>query len=48
MDFIHPDGGKELVIDGDKFAEMKPGSIWIVKEHVIWVRLFLNGYKRLQ
>ena len=35
MEFIHSDAGKELVIDGGKFAEMRPGGLWIVKEHVI-------------
>ena len=35
MEFIHSDAGKELVIDGDKFAEMKSGGLWIVEEHVI-------------
>jgi predicted methyltransferase len=35
MDFIHSEEGKELAIDGAKFAEMKPGGLWIVKEHVI-------------
>jgi len=35
MEFIHSDAGKELVIDGGKFAEMKPGGLWIVEEHVI-------------
>ena len=35
MEFIHSEAGKELVIDGDKFAEMKPGGLWIVEEHVI-------------
>ncbi len=35
MDFIHSDAGKELVIDGEKFIEMRHGGFWIVKEHVI-------------
>ena len=35
MEFIHSDAGKELVKDGSKFAEMKPGGLWIVQEHVI-------------
>ena len=35
MKFIHSDAGKELVIDGGKFAEMKPGGLWIVEEHVV-------------
>ena len=35
MEFIHSEAGKELVIDGGKFAEMKPGGLWIVEEHVI-------------
>ena len=35
MAFIHSDEGKELVIDGAKFAEMKSGGLWIVEEHVI-------------
>ena len=35
MEFIHSDAGRELVIDGTKFAEMKPGGLWIVEEHVI-------------
>ena len=35
MEFILSDAGKELVIDGDKFIEMKPGGLWIVEEHVI-------------
>ena len=35
MEFIHSDAGKELAIDGAKFAEMKPGGLWIAKEHVI-------------
>ena len=35
MEFIHSDAGKELVIDGGKFAEMRPGGLWIVEEHVI-------------
>ena len=35
MEFIHSDEGKELAIDGAKFAEMKPGGLWIAKEHVI-------------
>ena len=36
MEFIHSDAGKELVADGTKFAEMKPGGLWIVEEHVIF------------
>jgi uncharacterized protein (TIGR02118 family) len=35
MAFIHSDEGKALVIDGDKFLEMKPGGLWVVEEHVI-------------
>lgn len=35
MAFIHSDAGKALAIDGAKFAEMKPGGLWIVEEHVI-------------
>ena len=35
MEFIHSDAGRELIIDGDKFIEMKPGGLWIVEEHVI-------------
>lgn len=35
MEFIHSDAGKELVIDGSRFAEMKDGGLWIVEEHVI-------------
>jgi uncharacterized protein (TIGR02118 family) len=35
-EFIHSDAGKELVIDGGKFAEMRPGAgFWVVEEHVI-------------
>jgi hypothetical protein len=28
MEFIHSDAGKQLVIDGGQFAEMKPGGLW--------------------
>ena len=35
MDFIHSDAGKELAIDGGKFAEMRESSLWVVEEHVI-------------
>ena len=35
MAFIHSDAGKELIIDGDKFLEMKPGGLWVAEEHVI-------------
>ncbi len=35
MEFILSDAGKELVADGDKFIELKPGGLWIVEEHVI-------------
>ena len=35
MEFIHSDAGKALAIDGAKFAEMKPGGLWIAEEHII-------------
>ncbi len=35
MEFIHSPGGKELAVDGAKFAEMRPGGLWVVEEHII-------------
>ena len=35
MEYIQSDAGKEIVIDGDKFADMTQGGLWVVEEHVI-------------
>ena len=36
MDFILSEEGKELALDGAKFAEMRNGGhLWIVEEHVM-------------
>lgn len=35
MKFIHTGAGEALREDGEKFAEMRGGGLWIVEEHVI-------------
>ena len=30
---------KELIEDGPKFAEMRPGGLWVVEEHVVLDKL---------
>ncbi len=35
MAFIQSEGGRALREDGQKFAQMRPGGLWVVEEHVI-------------
>ena len=35
LEFVQSDAGRELAQDGDSIADMKPGFMWVVEEHVI-------------
>jgi len=35
LEFVQSEAGRELAQDGDSIADMKPGFLWVVEEHVI-------------